>query len=148
MCDPYDKAFPTVPWILTVWPWAWPLTYFWKNFNIGHNFFIIRDRAFILGMCPATRRVPYSNHSVLLSVLLSVCLSVRQKNFNIDHNFFTLTSDWEEIFANGPFSAFFNDFEIFYGPFLIILHRLWWAISQVNGTMAHGPLPSQSLPYR
>ena len=32
--------------------------------------------------------------------------------------------DWEEIFANGPFSAFFNDFEIFYGPFLIILHRL------------------------
>ena len=25
-----------------------------KNFNIGHNFFVIRDRAFILGMC-----VPY-----------------------------------------------------------------------------------------
>ena len=54
-------------------------------------------------------------------------------------------SDWEEIFGNGPFSAFFNDFEIFNGPFLIILHRLWWAIFQVNGTMAHGPLPSQSL---
>ena len=33
-----------------------------------------------------TRRVPYSNHSVLLSVLLSVCPS---KNFNIGHNFFT-----------------------------------------------------------
>ena len=31
--------------------------------------------------------------------------------------------------------------------FLVILHRLWWAIFQVNGTMAHGPLPSQSL-YR
>ena len=55
------------------------------------------------------------------------------------------SSDWEEIFANGPFSVFFNDFEIFYGPFLIILHILWWAISQVNGTMTHGPLPSQSL---
>ena len=54
ICDPYDKNFPTVPWILNMWPWAWPLTYFWKNFNIGHNFFIIRDRAFILGMC-----VPY-----------------------------------------------------------------------------------------
>ena len=48
---------------------------------------------------------------------------------------------------NGPFSAFFNDFEIFNGPFLIILHRLVWAIFQVNGTMAHGPLPSQSLGY-
>ena len=33
-------------------------------------------------------------------------------------------SDWEEIFDNGPFSAFFNDFEIFNGPFLITLHRL------------------------
>ena len=54
-------------------------------------------------------------------------------------------SDWEEIFANGPFSAFFNDFKNFNGPFYIILKRLWWAIFQVNGTMAHGPLPSQSL---
>ena len=56
-----------------------------------------------------------------------------------------IISGWEEIFANGPISAFFNDFEIFNGPFLIILHRLWWAIFQINGTMAHGPLPSQSL---
>ena len=34
-----------------------------------------------------TRRVPYSNHSVSLSVCHSVCPS---KNFNIGHNFFTL----------------------------------------------------------
>ena len=54
-------------------------------------------------------------------------------------------SDWEEIFANGPFSAFFNYFEIFNGPFLIILNRLRWAIFEDNGTMAHGPLPSQLL---
>ena len=60
-------------------------------------------------------------------------------------NFHRLCSDREEVFANGPFSAFFNDFEIFNGPFLIILHRLLWAIFQLNGTMAHGPLPSQSL---
>ena len=51
----------------------------------------------------------------------------------------------KRFLPNGPFSAFFNDFEIFNGPFLIILHRLLWAIFQVNGTMAHGPLPSQSL---
>ena len=50
----------------------------------------------------------------------------------------------KRFLPNGPFSAFFNDFEIFNGPFLIILHRLLWAIFQVNGTMAHGPLPSQS----
>ena len=50
----------------------------------------------------------------------------------------------------GHFPVFFNvnDIEIFNGPFLIILHRLLWAIFQVNGTMAHGPLPSQSLHIR
>ena len=38
-----------------------------------------------------TRRVPYSNHSVLLSVRLSVRPSVcPSKNFNIGHNFFTV----------------------------------------------------------
>ena len=52
---------------------------------------------------------------------------------------------WKRFLPNGPFSAFFSDFEIFNGPFLIILHILLWAIFQVNGTMAHGPLPSQSL---
>ena len=26
------------------------LTYFWKNFNIDHNFFILWDKAFIFGM--------------------------------------------------------------------------------------------------
>ena len=51
----------------------------------------------------------------------------------------------KRFLPNGPFSAFFNDFDIFNGPFLIILHRLVWAIFQVNGTMAHGTLPSQSL---
>ena len=45
----------------------------------------------------------------------------------------------------GHFQLFFNDFENFNGPFLIILQRLWWAVFQVNWTMAHGPLPSQSL---
>ena len=51
----------------------------------------------------------------------------------------------KRFLPNGPFSGFFNDFEIFNGPFLIILHRLLWAIFKVNGTMAHGALPSQSL---
>ena len=51
----------------------------------------------------------------------------------------------KSFWPNGPFSAFFSDLEIFNGPFLIILHRLLWTIFQVNGTMAHGPLPSQSL---
>ena len=54
MCHPYNQTFPTEPLILNLWPWSWPLTYYWKNFNIGHNFLIVRERAFIFGMC-----VPY-----------------------------------------------------------------------------------------
>ena len=50
----------------------------------------------------------------------------------------------ETVIGKAIFS-FFNDFEIFNGPFLIILHRLWLAIFQINGTMAHGPLSSKSL---
>ena len=75
-------------------------------------------------------------------------LAIQQLHRSIGHDRCKLTwtcSDWEEIFANGPFSAFFNDFDIFNGPFLIILHGLLWAIFQVNWTMVHGPLPSRSL---
>ena len=35
----------------------------------------------------------------------------------------------------GHFQLFSMYFEIFNGPFLIILHRLLWAIFQVNGTI-------------
>ena len=30
----------------TLWPWPYSLTYFWKNFNLGHNFHTCRDRGF------------------------------------------------------------------------------------------------------
>ena len=49
-------------------------------------------------------------------------LQLRTEFANVDID----GGDWEEIFTNGPFSAFFNDFEIFIWPFLNILHRLWW----------------------
>ena len=40
MCDPYDKTFPTVPWILNLWPWPWPLTYFWKTLTLAITFLL------------------------------------------------------------------------------------------------------------
>ena len=54
-----------------------------KNFNIGHNLFVLRGRAYIfrappLGGCPIV---------ITLSVCPSVCPSA---NFNIDYNFFTV----------------------------------------------------------
>ena len=40
----------------------------------------------------------------------------------------TRTVIGKRFLPNGPFSAFFNDFEILNGPFLINLHRLLWAM--------------------
>ena len=40
MCDPYDKTFPTVPYILNLWPWLWPLTYFWKTLTLAITFLL------------------------------------------------------------------------------------------------------------
>ena len=53
------------------------------------NFLGFIENFAILG--PATRRVPYSNHFV--------CLSVHQKNFNIGHNFFFTFRDRSFIFG-------------------------------------------------
>ena len=88
-------------------------------------------------ICKAIQNITVNQHQTNVHMHLPIVYNSR--------DVIIICSDWEEIFDNGPFSAFFNDFEIFNGPFLITLHRLWWAIFQVNGTMAHGPLPSQSL---
>ena len=50
MCIPCDKTFHVIPKFLTLWPWPWRsrLTYFLKNFNLGHNYQTRRGRAFIL----------------------------------------------------------------------------------------------------
>ena len=72
---------------------------------------------------------------------------IKWPEFNFSINFTPVSVIGKKFLPNGPFSAFFDDFEIFNGPFPIILHKLLWAIFQVNGTMAHGPLPSQSLLY-
>ena len=80
-----------------------------KNFNLGHNIWTVRDRAFIFHMCiPCDKNfhiIPYFytpppppppqvcgyigiTMSVCLSVRLSIRLSVESK-LNLDHNFLT-----------------------------------------------------------
>ena len=51
MLVPCDKTFLSVPKNLTLWPWPWLLTYFWKKLNLGYNFWTKRDKAFILQVC-------------------------------------------------------------------------------------------------
>ena len=58
-----------------------------KNFQIGHNFFILRDRAFIFGMC-----VHYDNTfpAVHEHVTFTVTFDLLLQNFVISHNFLIL----------------------------------------------------------
>ena len=69
-----------------------PLSVCHKNFNLGHNFCTITDRALIFGMCVTCDNtfpvVPYRD---LDGDLWPTCLSVCHKNFNLGHNFCTIT---------------------------------------------------------
>ena len=38
MWIPCEKTFLSVPKILTLWPWPWLLTFFWKNLTLTINF--------------------------------------------------------------------------------------------------------------
>ena len=38
MCVPYDMTISTEPWILNMWSWPWPLTYFWKTLTLAITF--------------------------------------------------------------------------------------------------------------
>ena len=46
----------TTPFLLylSMWPHQWSLTYFWKILTLAVDFFILRDKVFIFGIC-----VPY-----------------------------------------------------------------------------------------
>ena len=62
---------------------------FLKNFNIGHNFFILWDKAFIFGMWSLW--LGLSNGIMNFEcVALTVTFDLLLKNFNICHNFFIL----------------------------------------------------------
>ena len=37
-CIPCDKTFLLIPKFLTLWPWPWLLTYFWKNLTLATTF--------------------------------------------------------------------------------------------------------------
>ena len=37
-CIPCDKTFLSIPKVLTLWPWPWLLTYFWKNLTLAITF--------------------------------------------------------------------------------------------------------------
>ena len=52
MRDPYDLSNGTIDFELVTLTVTFDLLL--KNFNIGHNFYILWDKAFIFGMC-----IPY-----------------------------------------------------------------------------------------
>ena len=89
------RPFRPQPWILNMWLWPWPLAYFWKTLNIGHNFFILWKKAFIFGTCVSLWQGLSNGTKNFEHVTLTVTFYLLLKNFNIGHNFFIL---WDRSF--------------------------------------------------
>ena len=101
-CISCNKTFPSVPNILTLRSWPWPLTYILKtnnlilfvclakNFNLDHIFWTVRYRAFIFHMCiPCDKTLPWVPYLFEL-MTLTVTFGLHYKNFNL-HHFWTVT---------------------------------------------------------
>jgi hypothetical protein len=93
MCVPYDKTFLLVPKFVTL---TLKFDSLFKNFNIGHIFWMASDRAFIFHMC-----VPYEKTFLLVPNFLTLwswpwSLAHFSKT-NIDHIFW-MASDRAFIF--------------------------------------------------
>ena len=87
MCVPYDKALRQYHKFWTC-KLDHGLSPSFKNFIIGLNFLIIRDRAFIFGMHVPCDKA-FSNSTIYLEhVNLNVTFDLLLNNFNIGHNFF------------------------------------------------------------
>ena len=87
MCIPCDKTISSVPKFLTLWPSPLTFDLHFTNFNLDHNFWTVRDRAFIFHMCtPYDKTFP----SVPNVLTLTVTFDLHFKNFNLDHNFWTV----------------------------------------------------------
>ena len=84
MCVPYDKAFPmvqNVPYILNLWSWPWPLTYFWKTLTLAITYPKIYG-IHIWHVCSLWQGL--SDSSILFQhVTLTVTYNLLLKNFNI-----------------------------------------------------------------
>ena len=66
---------------------------------------------------------PYTTFSYFRGLHISSVFIKKIYIFKITQHL-DITVTGKRLLPNGPFSAFINDFEIFNGPFLIILHRL------------------------
>ena len=88
-CIPCDKTFLSIPKFLTLWPWPWLLTYFWKNLTLAITF--------------EPKEVGLSYFTFVFLVARPFCWNQNflphdldldfwptfEKKLNLDHNFWT-----------------------------------------------------------
>ena len=103
-----------------------------KNFNIGHNCFVLRDRAFIFGMyVPLVMTRLFQCHHLFEHVTLTLTFDLLLINFIISHNFLILR-DKAFIFGkcvpyDKAFQTVTQSFNVWPWPWSLtyFLCRLW-----------------------
>ena len=88
MLVPCDKTFLSVPKTLTLWPWPWLLTYFWKNLTLAITFEPQEIRLHIIGMCSLWQDLSVGTKNFDL-VTLTLTFDVLLKKLNLGYDFWT-----------------------------------------------------------
>ena len=110
MCIPCDKTFHImhiIPNFFDLDLEVWPVLF--KNFNLDHNLWTVRDGAFIFHMCiPCDKTL--SQHTIIFYLLtLTLKFDLLSKNFNLGHNLRTVRDIFHMHFlGTRPFTSYHN----------------------------------------
>ena len=96
MLVPCDKTFLSIPKNLTLWPWPWLLTFFWKkNLTLAITFEPRETRLYSTGVYSLWQDLSVHTKNFDL-MTLTLTFDLLLKKLNLDHNFWT-KSDWALI---------------------------------------------------
>ena len=113
-CVSCDKIFQMVPWFLTLWPWPWSLTYFWKTLTLD---------AIEWWLPPGERRC-------LLTTLISACDSKHTYFFFIVTRFLPVG----HLYSRHLFSVYWIDLYI---SSMLMTHSLKTLFDNLFDTCKH-----------
>ena len=85
---PCDKTFPWAPFFLTLWPWPWILTHFFKNFNLAINFWTVSANLINLLSISCVKAFPWVP-LFFYPVTLTLEFYPFFENFNLANNFWS-----------------------------------------------------------
>ena len=87
-CIPCDKTFLSIRKFLTLWPWPWLLTNFWKNLTLATTF-EPKEMGLSYFTCVFLVARPSCWNKNFYLVTLTLTFDLLLKKLDLDHNFWT-----------------------------------------------------------